>query len=69
VFTFAESLHQRFAIAVLPAIWALMIVNKQPLVNVLLELFQRVIDFLAERNANVKQTVEIRMSRTIKQNG
>jgi hypothetical protein len=34
--TLAECLHRRFAIAESPAMWSLMIVNKQPLVNVLL---------------------------------
>jgi hypothetical protein len=35
--TLAECLHRRFAIAVSPAMWALMVVNDEPLVNIMLQ--------------------------------
>jgi hypothetical protein len=35
--TFAECLHRRFAIAVSPAMWALVVVHDEPLVHIPLQ--------------------------------
>jgi hypothetical protein len=51
VFAFTEDLHRRFAIAVLPAMWPLIVIHKQPLIDILLQFFYRVVDFLSECNA------------------